>query len=114
MKVWIVLCFCAAMGAAADRPAAKPTDIPAGAVQAGPGLYRYTDAGGTAWLLRRTPFGVAAVEEKESELVKATEAGDSVRFERRTPFATYTWTKKKSELNASERAVWERQRDAGK
>jgi hypothetical protein len=115
MKAGIVLCFCAAMGAAADQPAAvKPADIPAGAVQTGPGSYRYTDAGGTAWLLRRTPFGVAAVEEKASELVKATEAGDNIRFERRTPFASYTWTKKKSELSASERAVWERAREAAK
>ena len=112
MRAWIVLCFCAAICAAADRPAAvKPTDIPAAAVQTGPGSYRYTDASGTAWLLRRTPFGVAAVEEKASELVKATEAGDSIRFEERTPFATYTWVKKKSELSASERAVWERNRD---
>lgn len=110
MKAWILLCFCAAISAAADRPAAvKPADIPAAAVATGPGSYRYTDSGGTVWLLRRTPFGVAAVEEKDSEPVKATEAGDSIRFERRTPFATYAWTKKKSELNTSERAVWERQ-----
>lgn len=115
MKAWIVLCVWAAMAAAADRPAVvKPVEIPAGAVETGPGSYRYTDAGGTAWLLRRTPFGVAAVEEKASELVKATEAGDSIRFERRTPFASYTWTKKKSELSVSERAVWERERDTAK
>lgn len=117
MKAWMVLCFCAAMGAAADRPApGRPADIPAGAVQTGPGSFRYTDSAGTVWLLRRTPFGVAAVEEKTSELVKATEDGDSIRFEQRTPFGSHIWTKRKSELSASERAVWDRERvqDAAK
>jgi hypothetical protein len=108
--------MCAAAGqkpapAAAEKTAAKPTEIPAGAVELAPGSYRFTDSKGTRWLLRKTPFGVAAVEEKSSELVTATEDGDSVRFEQRTPFGVHTWQKKKSELNDPERAVWERERD---
>jgi hypothetical protein len=112
MKTFIVVCFSIGVCFAA----AKPTEIPGGAVQTAPGFYRYTDGEGTAWLLRRTPFGVAAVEEKAPELVTATEAGDSVRFEKKTFFGVSTWQKKKSDLTESERAVWDRQhgRDAAK
>ncbi len=103
--------FCLAMGVcfAADKPV-KPIGIPAGAVQTEPGSYRYVDATGTAWLLRQTPFGVAAVEEKSADLVKATDEGDSVHFVQSTPFGTHTWNRKKSELTEAERAVWDRQR----
>ena len=115
MKVLIVFCFSIWICFAAEKPV-KPTEIPAGAVQTEPGFYRYTDAGGTTWLLRKTPFGVAAVEEKPSELVKATEVGDNIRFEQSTPFGAHTWLKKKSDLTEAERAVWDRQRsrDAAK
>lgn len=117
MKAAIVLCFSIALAMAADPkpPAAapkavvKPTSIPAAAVETGPGMYRFTDAAGVHWLLRKTPFGVAAVEEKSADLVKATDAGDSVRFDQASPFGSHSWTRRKTELNESEREIWERQ-----
>ncbi len=118
----IGLCLCIGICAAADaKPApaaaaaaktsAKPTEIPAGAVELAPSSYRFIDANGVRWLLRKTPFGVSAVEEKSADFVKATDHGDSVRFVQNTPFGSHSWERKKSELNESEREVWERQRD---
>jgi hypothetical protein len=101
----------AAAAAAAGKTSAKPTEIPAGAVELAPSSYRFTDANGVRWLLRKTPFGVAAVEEKSAGIVKATDKGDSVRFVQNSPFGSHSWERKKSELNESEREVWERQRD---
>jgi hypothetical protein len=113
MKAILVLCFAIAVCFGADQ-SVKPTGIPASAVQTQPGFYRYTDAAGTTWLLRQTPFGVAAVEEKSSELVKATDMGDSIRFDQTTLFGVHTWQKKKTDLTQPEREVWDRQhsRDA--
>ncbi len=125
MKAAIVLCssiglclsigICAAADAkpvpAAAKTSAKPTEIPAGAVELAPSSYRFTDANGVRWLLRKTPFGVSAVEEKSAGIVRATDNGDSVRFVQNTPFGSHSWERKKSELNESEREVWERQRD---
>ena len=107
MKAAVAFCFLAAICAAADG---KPEQIPAAAEQIGPGSYRFTDARGAHWLLRKTPFGVAAVEEKNAEIARAFDAGDSVRFVRNTPFGTIAWERKKTELSESEREVWEHQR----
>ena len=107
MKAAIVLCFALGMCAAA----VKPTTIPPGAVETGPAMYSYTDRDGVHWLLRKTPFGVAAVEEKEEGTIKAFDAGDSVRFVKTTPFGSNTWTRKKSALTESEREIWQRQSD---
>lgn len=117
MKLLLVFCAAMAMGTAAENKTApahaalKPTTIPAGAVETQPGFYTYTDNEGTRWLLRKTPFGVSAVEEKTSDLVKTTDEGDRVRFEQATPFGTHRWEKKKSEMNPFEREVWERQHE---
>jgi hypothetical protein len=128
MKAAIVLCssiglylsigICAAAdtkpapaAVAAGKNSAKPTEIPAGAEELAPSSYRFTDANGVRWLLRKTPFGVSAVEERSAGIVKATDNGDSVRFVQNTPFGSHSWERKKSELNESEREVWERQRD---
>lgn len=108
MKVLLVGCFL--MGACfAAEPIARPSTVPPGAVETAPGCFRYTDSGGTTWLLRKTPFGVAAVQEQASELIKAADAGDSVRFEQSNPFGTHTWVTKKSELSEAERQIWDRQ-----
>lgn len=109
MKALLVVCFSIGVCLAAEKPV-RPTTIPASAVQVEPGQYRYVDGDGVAWLLRRTPFGVAAVQERASDLVKATEMGDSIRFVQTTPFGSHTWDRKKSELTEAERAVWDRQR----
>ena len=111
MKMLLVFCATLALCAAAEQKTAKPTTIPAGAVETQPGFYRYTDADGTHWLLRKTPFGIAAVEESAADLVKTTDEGDRVRFEQATPFGTRVWERKKSEMNTYEREVWERQHD---
>ena len=108
MKVVVIASFLIAGCFAAEKPV-KPTSIPPAAVETSPGFFRYTDAAGTKWLLHKTPFGVAAVEEKDSDLVKASDAGDRVRFVQASPFGTHTWLKKKSELTEEEQEIWDRQ-----
>ena len=115
-----------------DKPAApakeiKPLEIPKGAVETDPGTFRYTDSDGKKWIYRKTPFGVARLEDKPADAadaakpaadpsagVKATEDGDIVRFERSGPFGVYKWQKKKSELDEIERAALERARAVAK
>src|ERR1051325_3988658 len=87
----------------------KPLEIPKGAVETEPGTFRYTDSDGKKWIYRKTPFGVARLEDKgtdqaaeqpasdPSSFIKATEDGDTVRFERPGPFGIYRWQKKKSD-----------------
>ena len=88
-------------------------EVPAGAVAASPGIWRYTDAQGKHWIYRRTPFGVAHYEDAPVEPrleafpgMRATEAGDFIRFERPSPFGTYRWQTRKSELSDLEKAIW--------
>jgi hypothetical protein len=106
--------------AAKADPASLPT-IPAGAKEAGDGLYRYTDAQGKTWMYRRTPFGVAKWEDKPSAQPAAssdpapatvTDLGDSFQFQRDTPFGPQKWTRKKSELTDDEKAIVARQEHA--
>jgi len=98
-----------------SRPAAILA-IPAGAVADEAGDYHYTDPQGKKWLYRKTPFGVARLEdtrENSAPRVDATsgggitafEDGDKVRFERKGPFGVWKWEKKKSEMDESERAA---------
>ncbi|HYO83872.1 MAG TPA: hypothetical protein VES20_20885 [Bryobacteraceae bacterium] len=117
-----------------------PPNVPEGATETSPGVYRFVDKEKKAWIYRPTPFGYArSPEEAESRdndaaparpagahatpfgesrpspnmpQTKATEAGDSVRFERLTPFGPSRWTKKKTELNDDERRIWEAQRSS--
>jgi hypothetical protein len=104
-----------------SAPAAKeikPVEIPKGAVETEPGTFRFTDADGKKWIYRKTPWGVARLEDKgealpaktadAAESIQAIEDGDVVRFERPGPFGVYKWTKKKSELDGIERAALER------
>jgi hypothetical protein len=132
MKLLIALCFSAAL-LTADGPqekkdgqtkakteaAEKPlTEIPSSAVEFETGSYHYTDAKGKKWILRRTPFGIARIEDvppvpivdHSLDNAKITEDGDSVKFERPGPFGTYKWEKKKSDLDAGEKAAWEREK----
>lgn len=140
MRLVIFLCIaaCCLQGQPAKKPAAKkpvaassaavkpapkviqPLEIPKNAVEFEPGSFRHTDAQGNKWVYRRTPFGVARLEDKPvapvpdpaAGFVKAVESGDSVRFERPGPFGTYRWERKKTELNETEKAAWERSRTA--
>src|SRR5579872_3743030 len=102
------ICFAAEQAPAApEKTALKPAVIPAGAVELDRGSYRFTDPDGVNWLLRRSPFGVMAVQEKSIEAaIRVLDDGDSVRFVQSTPFGSCAWERKKSELNASERAIW--------
>src|SRR4051794_18241267 len=81
-------------------PATQIQGIPAGAVKIDENTYRYEEKDssgkltGKVWLLRRNPFGVSRVEEKEAAKigfvvhaqdeppVKVTDLGDSYHFER--------------------------------
>ena len=99
------------------RDGSKPIQIPAGATQSSDGDYHYTDAQGKKWIYRKTPFGVAKLEDKPDDQqgkptpaqaaagIKATEAGDVVKFERPGPFGVWKWEKKKSELDETEKAA---------
>jgi opacity protein-like surface antigen len=104
------------------RDGSKPMAIPAGATQTSDGDYHYTDPQGKKWIYRRTPFGVARLEERTDEQVakskadalagtKATEAGDKVKFERMGPFGLWKWEKKISELDEAEKAALQKSRD---
>jgi hypothetical protein len=103
----------------------KPVEIPKGAVETEPGTFRYTDSDGKKWIYRKTPWGVARLEDKPVDPatqppsdpaagIKAVEDGDVVHFERPGPFGDYKWQKKISELDESERAALERARAATK
>jgi len=104
----------------------KPLEIPKDAVETEPGNFHYTDSEGKKWIYRKTPFGVARMEDKPSDTpaaakspdsiegLKVTEKGDTVYFERPGAFGPYTWQKKKSELDETERAALERSRTASK
>ena len=140
MKLGMIalLMTCAAVAAAADRPAGKKpkpapaapakvqeTVIPEGAVEIRPYTYSYTDPKGQKWLYSKTPFGVMRTEvkpesaedakkaqEARARLIEATsavEVGDSIRFERASPFGPMHWQQKKTALNEIERAVWDRE-----
>ena len=139
MKLWATIfvsfALAAEVGAAQTSqdnkaPAKKqqatpaPKEIPANAEEVEPGTFRYTDANGKKWFLRKTPFGLARFEDTGEPLrrkssaddpmagVKISENGDSLHFERVGPFGTYKWDKKKSELSQEEKAAWERQKSA--
>ena len=139
MKTLIVLllpvfAICAA-GQAAKKPAPQPpakvsaqtqpaplVQIPAGAVETEPGVYRFADSAGKKWVYRKTPFGISRREDTPEdapkptaldEYIKAFDAGDAVRFERTSPFGVTKWVKKKSDLNDQERSVWERDKARG-
>jgi hypothetical protein len=127
----------AAAKAAPAKPKVTPVTIPASAVKVDDTNYRYTDAAGKTWMYKKTPFGIAKIEEgaaappaaapvpgkpaDASPFGKLTtdtpevrtnvkDSGDSLQFERATPFGTQKWTRKKAELNDEERAMWERQK----
>jgi hypothetical protein len=104
----------------------KPLEIPKDAVEVEPGTYRYTDSDGKKWIYRKTPFGVARLEDKPADTesappvaepgagIKVTQEGDVVHFERPGPFGPYKWQKKVSELDDTERAALDRSRAAAK
>lgn len=91
-----------------------PASVPASVKDAQPENYSYTDAQGTKWTIRHTPFAVLKL--KDSDLatttpvpsanpVTVTDLGDSIRFERNYPFGHNVWTTKKSELNEAEKGL---------
>ena len=106
----------AAKAAPKVTDASKPLPIPAEAVLGADGDYHYTDRQGKKWIYRKTPFGVAHMEDTPQPAsakaaaasaagIKATEVGDTVRFERQGPFGLWKWEKKKSELDEGEKAA---------
>ena len=94
--------------------------IPKDAVEIEPGVYRWKDAQGKTWLIRRSPFGLLKGEERQKSepageaddaaaALKVFEEGEELRFERRTPFGVSRWRKKKTELDELEQRAWERE-----
>jgi hypothetical protein len=103
----------------------KPLEIPKGAVETEPGTFRYTDSDGKKWIYRKTPWGVARLEDKPADAaaqpapdpsaaIKVTEEGDTIHFERPGPFGVYKWQKKISDLDEIERVALERSRTNAK
>lgn len=143
MKLLIVFSLSACLLAAADAKAKKvhvkgaPTasamtapnlQIPARAVKTDDGSYHYADPQGKKWIYRKTPFGIARLEDSPADAdartaesqkrfaeVTAAGDGDTVRFERPGPFGIYRWQRKKTELDEMEQTVWAREqaRSAG-
>lgn len=121
-KTLVIFAFAAmALGAQDKAPAqekARPAGLPASAVASDPYTWRYTDAKGTKWLFRQTPFGLSKMEDKPAAAVveakptptTVTDLGDSVKFSRKTPFGAQTWTKKKADLTDEEKALLQENR----
>src|SRR5712664_2444802 len=77
--------------AGAKKNTAPPAELtlPAGATLVEPGTYSFTDAQGKKWIYRKTPFGLARMEDKPADTAApapsasiattATEDGDIVR-----------------------------------
>jgi hypothetical protein len=138
MKLLIVFSLSVCLLAAADAKAKKiypakvaPStagpasnlQIPAGAVKTDDGSFHYADPQGKKWIYRKTPFGIARLEDNPADAaartaesakrfaeVKAAEDGDTIRFERPGPFGIYKWQRKKTELDEMEQTVWARER----
>src|ERR1700720_2999796 len=90
------ICFAIALGVfialAEDQPAPKkestkkspapPAELtlPAGAKQVEIGTYTFTDAQGKKWIYRKTPFGLARMEDRPVEVSAAPAApsGDGI------------------------------------
>ncbi|HWQ53311.1 MAG TPA: hypothetical protein VN442_06480 [Bryobacteraceae bacterium] len=135
MRIWICLFVAVAALCAAEKPAAtkarakqeanrtrkvEAVVVPPGAVETEPGTWQYTDKQGRKWIYRKTPFGMARVEDKQSaeepssaadpkaESLEAFEDGEFVRFERKGPFGVYKWRRSKKDLNTAEQQAWDR------
>ncbi|HVT93660.1 MAG TPA: hypothetical protein VHD76_12500 [Bryobacteraceae bacterium] len=93
-------------------------ELPAGATKLDPSSWRWTDPQGTAWIYRKTPFGMnryrESDERKQAERAQAAgepnaprvkDLGDSYQFQKTTPFGTQTWTTKKSQMTESDKQV---------
>lgn len=99
--------------------------LPPDAVEIDPNTYSQTDKQGKKWIYRKTPFGLAKIEDnsapsgalekakaaEDEERITAVENGDSIRFERASPFGQYRWSRRKTELNETEQAIWNRERE---
>ena len=99
---------------------AEALKIPVGAKEVEPYLFAATDAQGTKWFYRQTPFGVVRWEDKpvvatpmadNTNPVVINDLGDSVRFSWKTPFGVQTWVRKKTELTDDEKAMMRREQD---
>src|SRR4029077_17298297 len=65
----------------AKKSSAPPAELtlPAGAKQVEIGTYTFTDAQGKKWIYRKTPFGLARLEDKPTEAsVQTAAAGDGI------------------------------------
>ena len=102
--------------------ASSNLEIPAGAVEVSPTVYKYTDKAGKKWIYYRMPLGISrsldAVPTPETNAAKqrsdsaspetqVTEQGDSLKFVRPGPFGNYTWVKKKADLDDLEKEAYE-------
>jgi hypothetical protein len=93
--------------------AGEKPGVPAGAVEIGPGAWRWADAEGKAWIYRQSLAGVIRGEEHRMRRdlppgMKAAAEGERVKFERTGLFGPVRWSKHKSDLTAVERRVFER------
>ena len=94
-----------------------PSAPPANAEKQPDGSYISTDAKGKRFVHKRTPFGWAKYEEKQTagadkpekkqeDLTRVVkDLGDRVRFEKPSPFGPHRWERKKAELSESEKAA---------
>ncbi|MBI5280699.1 MAG: hypothetical protein HY858_03375 [Candidatus Solibacter usitatus] len=102
---------------------ASRTELPANAQKLREGVWTARDASGKVWYYTRSPFGYMRMDEAAyQQAAKASEApgvslvaieGETAKFERASPFGKSVWSRKVSELTEEERAVYEKQKNAG-
>ncbi len=99
---------------AAKKPAEAPQGLPATAVKAGEGVWKWKDPQGKSWIYHRTAFGYTRVEDVPEKSaagqtglrVGGVKAGE-VTVEQATPFGKSRRTRAMDEMNASEKAAYQ-------
>jgi hypothetical protein len=99
-QISIVMLITGAALSAADAPAG----VPKGATETSPGVYRFVDKDGKAWLYQKTPFGMSRRAEKEAQDPKKQPDGKS-QHSVMTPFGKVDVQPKDSSTRGRSEAV---------
>lgn len=105
---------------AAKKPE-TPQGLPATAVKAGEGVWKWKDPQGKSWIYHRTAFGYTRVEDVPEKSaapqlgLRVVEVkGGQVTFEQATPFGKSRWVRPMAELNGDEKAALQAHESAAK
>jgi hypothetical protein len=99
---------------AAKKPEPPPQGLPATAVKAGEGVWKWKDPQGKSWIYHRTAFGYTRAEDVPEKSVAAQLGlrvvevkADQVTFEQATPFGKSRWVRARADMSAAEKAAYE-------